>query len=81
MYSQFTTDVIVGNTDCWAKTGYMVVKVTGSYLFRVDFGFGYNHGISSTAATITLDSNLGLTIPMVMKWQNKVFQLMYNRDS
>lgn len=59
VYSQFTTDVIVGNTECWAKTGYMVVKVTGSYLSKVDFGFGYNHGISSTPATITLDSNLG----------------------
>ena len=59
VYSQFTTDVIVGNVECWAKTGYMVVKITGSYLSRVDFGFGYNHGISSTPATITLDSNLG----------------------
>ena len=59
MYSQFTTDVIVGNTDCWAKTGYMVVKVTGSYLFRVDFGFGYNHGISYPPTTVSLDSNLG----------------------
>ena len=59
VYSQFTTAVIVGNVECWAKTGYMVVKITGSYLSRVDFGFGYNHGISSTPATITLDSNLG----------------------
>lgn len=59
VYSQFTTDVMIGNVECWAKTGYMVVKVTGSYLSRIDFGFGYNHGISSTPTTITLDSNLG----------------------
>ncbi len=59
VYSQFATDVVVGNIDCWAKTGYMVVKVTGSYLSKVDFGFGYNHGISSTPASITLDNNLG----------------------
>ena len=30
VYSQFTTDVIVGNVECWAKTGYMIIKVTGS---------------------------------------------------
>ena len=59
VYSQFTTDVIAGNVECWAKTGYMVVKITGSYLSRVDFGFGYNHGISYPPTTVSLDSNLG----------------------
>ena len=59
VYSQFTTDVIVGNVECWAKTGYMIIKVTGSNIAKVDFGFGYNHGISSTPASITLDNNLG----------------------
>ena len=55
MYSQFTTDVIVGNTDCWAKTGYMVVKVTGSYLFRVDFGFDYSNGYEMAEQSVTIN--------------------------
>lgn len=58
VYSHFTSDVIVENTESWAKTGYMVVKVMGSYLSKVDFGFGYNHGVSSSPASITLGSNL-----------------------
>lgn len=59
VYSQFHSAMINGNYDCWAKNGYMGVKVTGSNISKIYFGFGYNHGISSTAATVSLDSSLG----------------------
>lgn len=59
VYSQFSSSINFGGNQCWAKTGYMVVKVIGSYLSKVDFGFGYNHGISYPPTSITLDNNLG----------------------
>ena len=59
VYCPFHSAINDGENNCWAKSGYMVVKVTGSNINNVDFGFGYNHGISSTIPTITLDSNLG----------------------
>ena len=59
VYSQFTSGVVDGDKEYWAKNGYMFIKITGTNIARADFGFGYNHGITSTPATITLDSNLG----------------------
>ena len=59
VYSQFNSEIRDGDIYIWAKTGYMVLKITGSYLSRVDFGFGYNHGISYPPTTVSLDSNLG----------------------
>lgn len=59
VYSQYHSDIMSGDNYYWAKTGYMIVKVTGSNISKVGFGFGYNHGISSTPTSITLDSNLG----------------------
>jgi len=59
VFSQFTSVVKDGDKRYWAKTGYMIIKITGSNIARVDFGFGYNHGISSTPATVSLDNNLG----------------------
>ncbi len=59
VYCPFHSAIIDGGDTCWAKSGYMVVKITGSNINNVDFGFGYNHGISSTIPTVTLDSVLG----------------------
>ena len=59
VYSQFNSEIRDGDIYIWSKTGYMVLKITGSYLSRVDFGFGYNHGISYPPTTVSLDSNLG----------------------
>lgn len=58
-YSPFRSAINGDGNSCWAKAGYMVVRITGSNIHSVDFGFGYNHGISSTIPTITLDGNLG----------------------
>ena len=58
VYSQFNSEIRDGDIYIWSKTGYMVLKITGSYLSRVDFGFGYNHGISYPPTTVSLDSNL-----------------------
>jgi hypothetical protein len=59
VFTQYTSGAIYGGNSCWAKKGYMVIRVTGSSFSRVDFGFGYNHGVTSTPAIVTLDGNLG----------------------
>ena len=59
VYSQFYSEVVYGGSQCWGKTGEMVVKITGSNISKVNFGFGYNHGVSSTAPTVSLDAYLG----------------------
>ncbi len=59
IFSQFEQAMIYGGNTCWAKTGYMVLHVIGAGFSRVEFGFGYNHGILNTPATVSLDSGLG----------------------